>query len=88
MKSANILIDSSAGGKLLLADFGTALKPGEETVGFTRSYASPGVFDACLDYILHCYFDSLPTSASLHMHMSNVIFQNCSHRTSWRILQI
>ena len=41
MKSANILIDTSAGGKLLLADFGTALKPGEETVGFTKSYASP-----------------------------------------------
>ena len=42
VKSSNILIDASAGGKLLLADFGTALKPGEETVGFTRSYASPG----------------------------------------------
>ncbi|KAL7533138.1 hypothetical protein ACHAWF_004362 [Thalassiosira exigua] len=41
VKSANILIDASAGGKLLLADFGTALKPGEETVGFTKSYASP-----------------------------------------------
>ena len=53
MKSANILIDASAGGKLLLADFGTALKPGEETVGFTKSYASPGVFDVYLDFILH-----------------------------------
>ncbi|KAL7531101.1 hypothetical protein ACHAXR_003845, partial [Thalassiosira sp. AJA248-18] len=41
VKAANILIDASAGGKLLLADFGTALKPGEETVGFTKSYASP-----------------------------------------------
>ena len=41
MKAANILIDASAGGKLLLADFGTALKPGEEAVGFTKSYASP-----------------------------------------------
>jgi len=41
VKAANILIDTSAGGKLLLADFGTALKPGEETVGFTKSYASP-----------------------------------------------
>ena len=41
VKAANILIDASAGGKLLLADFGTALKPGEEAVGFTKSYASP-----------------------------------------------
>jgi len=41
VKPANILIDASAGGKLLLADFGTALKPGEEAVGFTKSYASP-----------------------------------------------
>lgn len=41
VKGGNILIDASAGGKLLLADFGTALKPGEETVGFTKSYASP-----------------------------------------------
>lgn len=41
VKPANILIDASAGEKLLLADFGTALKPGEETVGFTKSYASP-----------------------------------------------
>ncbi|KAL9185619.1 hypothetical protein ACHAXT_003396 [Thalassiosira profunda] len=40
VKAANVLIDASAGGKLLLADFGTALKPGEETVGFTKSYAS------------------------------------------------
>jgi serine/threonine protein kinase len=43
VKAANILIDASAGGKLLLADFGSALKPGEETVGFTKSYASPGM---------------------------------------------
>ena len=41
VKAANVLIDASAGGKLVLADFGTALKPGEETVGFTKSYASP-----------------------------------------------
>lgn len=41
VKAANILIDASAGGKILLADFGTALAPGEETVGFTISYASP-----------------------------------------------
>jgi len=41
VKSANILVDASAGGKLLLADFGTALKPNEECVGFTKSYASP-----------------------------------------------
>lgn len=41
VKAANILIDASAGGKLLLADFGTSIKPGEECVGFTKSYASP-----------------------------------------------
>lgn len=29
VKSANILIDASAGGKLLLADFGTSVAPGE-----------------------------------------------------------
>jgi len=40
-KPANILIDAQTGGKLLLADFGTSLKPGEEAVGFTKSYASP-----------------------------------------------
>mmetsp|Transcript_30805 Transcript_30805/g.63297 ORF Transcript_30805/g.63297 Transcript_30805/m.63297 type:complete len:791 (+) Transcript_30805:370-2742(+) len=41
VKSANILIDASAGGKLLLADFGASVKLGDESVGFTRSYASP-----------------------------------------------
>ena len=41
VKAANILIDASAGGKLILADFGTALKVGEEAVGFTKSYAAP-----------------------------------------------
>eukprot|EP00986_Skeletonema_menzelii_P018842 scaffold26732_cov145-Skeletonema_menzelii.AAC.8 len=41
VKAANILIDASGGGKLLLADFGTSLKPGEECVGFTKCYASP-----------------------------------------------
>jgi len=42
VKSANILIDASAGGKLLLADFGTSLRPDDESVvGFTKSYASP-----------------------------------------------
>jgi serine/threonine protein kinase len=39
IKSGNILIDASKGGKLLLADFGTSVKPGEECTGFTRSYA-------------------------------------------------
>lgn len=56
VKSANILIDTLAGGKLLLADFGTALKPGEETVGFTKSYASPGASDVCIKCIIrHCH---------------------------------
>lgn len=46
VKPANVLIDASAGGKLLLADFGTAVKPGEAAVGFTRSYASPELLAA------------------------------------------
>lgn len=41
VKAANVLIDAAAGGRLLLADFGAALRPGEEAVGFTASYASP-----------------------------------------------
>lgn len=41
VKAGNILIDASKGGKLLLADFGTSVKPGEESVGFTKSYAPP-----------------------------------------------
>jgi serine/threonine protein kinase len=41
VKSANVLIDWSAGGKLLLADFGCAVAPGEESVGMTERYASP-----------------------------------------------
>ena len=42
VKAANILIDAAGGGKLMLADFGTSIKPGEDTcVGFTKSYASP-----------------------------------------------
>lgn len=41
VKAANVLIDASAGGKLLLADFGTSIAPGEESVGFTKSYAPP-----------------------------------------------
>eukprot|EP00804_Cyclotella_cryptica_P000384 CCRYP_008693-RA/>CCRYP_008693-RA protein AED:0.03 eAED:0.03 QI:92/1/1/1/0.66/0.75/4/2971/765 len=41
VKSGNILIDASKGGKLLLADFGTSVQHGEESVGFTKSYAPP-----------------------------------------------
>lgn len=41
VKSANILIDYSGGGKLLLADFGSSVAPREESVGFTKSYAAP-----------------------------------------------
>jgi serine/threonine protein kinase len=41
VKPGNILIDASKGGKLLLADFGTSVKPGEECTGFTMSYAPP-----------------------------------------------
>ncbi|KAL7562570.1 hypothetical protein ACA910_015447 [Epithemia clementina (nom. ined.)] len=41
VKSANVLIDRSNGGKLLLADFGSAITRGEEAVGFSELYASP-----------------------------------------------
>mmetsp|Transcript_27925 Transcript_27925/g.32566 ORF Transcript_27925/g.32566 Transcript_27925/m.32566 type:complete len:763 (-) Transcript_27925:54-2342(-) len=41
VKSSNVLIDWRSGGKLLLADFGTSVAPGEEPVGFSKIYASP-----------------------------------------------
>lgn len=41
VKSQNVLIDATGGGKLLLADFGSALAPGEEGQGFTKQFASP-----------------------------------------------
>ena len=41
VKSSNVLIDRADGGKLLLADFGSAIAPGEESVGFSEIYASP-----------------------------------------------
>jgi len=41
VKSANILIDRSGGGKLVLTDFGASVAPGEDSVGFTPSHASP-----------------------------------------------
>jgi len=41
IKSSNVLIDVSRGGTLILADFGTSVAPGETSVGFTKSYASP-----------------------------------------------
>ncbi len=46
IKSENILIDWSSGGKLLLTDFGTCVKPGEDIVGFSRRYASPELLRA------------------------------------------
>lgn len=46
VKPANVFIDASSGGKLLLGDWGTACKPGEEAVGFTKSYASPELLAA------------------------------------------
>jgi len=44
VKSSNCLLDQ--GGKLLLADFGSAVAPGEDSVGFTKNYASPELLDA------------------------------------------
>ena len=41
VKSDNILIDSHGGGTLVLTDFGTAVQPGLDVLGFTESYASP-----------------------------------------------
>ena len=46
VKAANVLIDAKGGGKLLLADFGTSVTPGEESVGFTQSYAAPELLAA------------------------------------------
>ena len=46
VKSSNVLIDRKSGGKLLLADFDSAVAPGEESVAFTKSYASPELLDA------------------------------------------
>lgn len=41
VKASNVLIDASSGGKLLLADFGSAVSLGEEGQTFTKLYASP-----------------------------------------------
>lgn len=46
VKSQNVLIDATGGGKLLLADFGSALAPGEEGQGFTKQFASPELLAA------------------------------------------
>ena len=46
VKSANVLIDASEAGKLLLADFGTSVAAGEAAVGFTPNYASPELLSA------------------------------------------
>lgn len=56
VKSSNCLIDLSRGGRLVLADFGSAVAPGEGPVGFSEIYASPELLVAharedytCLD---------------------------------------
>ena len=46
VKSSNVLIDLVQGGKLLLTDFGSAVAPGEESVGFSPVYASPELTQA------------------------------------------
>jgi serine/threonine protein kinase len=46
VKSANVLIDRTGGGKLLLADFGSAVAPGEESVQFSEIYAAPELLAA------------------------------------------
>ena len=46
VKSANVLIDQSRGGRLLLADFGSAVAPGEDSVVITESYAPPELLRA------------------------------------------
>jgi serine/threonine protein kinase len=46
VKSSNCLIDLSRGGKLLLTDFGSAVAPGEDSVGFSPVYASPELLQA------------------------------------------
>jgi len=46
VKSSNILIDRSSGGKLLLADWGSAVKAGEESLKMTKQYAAPELLAA------------------------------------------
>lgn len=46
VKGSNVLIDAAAGGKLLLADFGSAVSPGEEGQTFTKLYAAPELLTA------------------------------------------
>ena len=46
VKSANVLINQSTGGTLVLSDFGGAVAPGEESVAFTKAYASPELLHA------------------------------------------
>lgn len=41
IKSENVLIDSHAGGKLVLTDFGTSVRPGQDKIGLTIRYAPP-----------------------------------------------
>ena len=44
VKPANVLVDRS--GKIFLSDFGAAVGPGEESVQFTKDYASPELLQA------------------------------------------
>jgi serine/threonine protein kinase len=46
VKSSNVLVDLSTGGKLVLADFGASVGPNETTVGFSAAYASPELLRA------------------------------------------
>mmetsp|Transcript_63048 Transcript_63048/g.186240 ORF Transcript_63048/g.186240 Transcript_63048/m.186240 type:complete len:741 (-) Transcript_63048:110-2332(-) len=46
VKSENILVDARRGGTLVLSDFGTSVRPGQERIGFTQAYASPELLAA------------------------------------------
>ena len=46
VKGANVLIDKSRGGTLMLVDFGSAVAPNQESVLFTEIYASPELLAA------------------------------------------
>lgn len=46
VKSSNILVDDSQGGRLVLADFGSSVSPGEVGMAFSKEFAPPELLSA------------------------------------------
>ena len=46
VKSSNVLVDRSEGGRLVLADFGSAVSPGDVGRSFSKEFAPPELFEA------------------------------------------